>query len=260
MLGVCGKWWTFTFHESGIWLCNHQLYKKYHVPWTCIEATERRPVDQPPWHLPQLIMLPPQAHFLIHISIQPLMSPFIQMLAVKTFASNMFFGLEWDKPLNRKEETLSTPILHSYRGSWHSFCALMQVFIQDVRFSQERWWRCRSTGTWHCVSDCFILKVKAHDPPTCSMTLSQPTRSSVSLNDTVTAHKILWLAQWHCHSPQDPLSHSVTLSQPTRSSVSLHDTVTAPKILCLAQWQSQPPRSSVLLNDTVTATKILRLA
>jgi hypothetical protein len=39
------------------------------------------------------------------------------MLAVKTLASNEFFGLEWDKPLSRKEETLNTPILHSYRAS-----------------------------------------------------------------------------------------------------------------------------------------------
>jgi hypothetical protein len=35
------------------------------------------------------------------------------MLAVKLFASNEFFGLVWDKTLSRKEETLSTPILHS---------------------------------------------------------------------------------------------------------------------------------------------------
>ena len=30
-------------------------------------------------------------------------------------ANNKSFGLEWDKPLSRKEKTLSTPILHSYR-------------------------------------------------------------------------------------------------------------------------------------------------
>jgi hypothetical protein len=29
------------------------------------------------------------------------------MLAVKLFASNEFFGLEWDEPLSRKEKTLS---------------------------------------------------------------------------------------------------------------------------------------------------------
>jgi hypothetical protein len=39
------------------------------------------------------------------------------MLAVKMFTRNEFFGLEWDKPLRRKEDILSTLILHSYRGS-----------------------------------------------------------------------------------------------------------------------------------------------
>ena len=155
------------------------------------------------------------------------------------FASNEFFGLEWDKPLNRKEETLSTPILHSYGASCNSFCALMQVFIQDARFSQECW-RCRSTGTWHCVLDCFTLKMKAHDPPTCSMTLSQPPRSSVLLNNTVTAPKILCLAQWQCHSPQDPLSRSMTQCHSPQDPLSCSMTL------------SQPPRSSVSLNDTVS--------